>query len=246
MALAGCTGTTTTTVLAPASSPPGTLASAPPLAQVHDPDTVTGTLEGKTCRATGTPPYELPDPACTPGSFDPSITAAVLCMAGYTTASYRPPSSATTRFKYGQAYPAYGIPATEPTELDHLVSLELGGSNDATNLWPEPLLSPNPKDGIENRLHAWVCAPGLPAAQASGRLQAAQLAIAHDWVTALEILGVPGAPPLPSAPAAGNSDDLPSSPSPSPARSSTMDPHLTAAALLMAAEPSDRGAGRLA
>ncbi len=202
---------------APASGLPSTaspIATTPELTQVHDPGHVTGTLAGKTCHALGAPPYDLPDPACTPGSFDPAITAAILCAPSYRTGPYRPPSSATTKFKYGQAYPAYGIPPGEPTELDHLVSLELGGSNDATNLWPEPPPSPNPKDTVENKLHSWVCAKAIPAAQAQGRLDGAQQAIAADWITAEQVLGVPGAPPLPPAPPTDNGDDLPRSPSP--------------------------------
>jgi hypothetical protein len=183
------------------------IATNPEPTQVHDPGDVTGTLAGKTCHATGAPPYELPDPACTPGSYDPSITAAILCSPSYRTGPYRPSSSETTRFKYRQAYPAYGLPATAPAELDHLISLQLGGSNDATNLWPEPPPSPNPKDATEGRLHAWICAKGIPAAQAQGRLESAQQAIASSWITAEQVLGVPGAPPLPSAPASGNGDD---------------------------------------
>ena len=129
-----------------------------------------------------------------------------MCARGYTTATYRPPSAETTKFKYGEAYPAYGIPASEPAELDHLVSLELGGANASTNLWPEPPPSPNEKDKTEGKLHAWVCA--VSGAEAQGRLEAAQRAIAHNWVTAESVVGVPGAPPLPSAPAIDNSDDL--------------------------------------
>ena len=55
-------------------------------------------------------------------------------------------------------------------EIDHIVSLELGGSNDIVNLFPETL-NARPgyrvKDRLENRLHAMVCAGsiGLPAAQ---------------------------------------------------------------------------------
>lgn len=229
--LAGCTGggsTAPSFTASPSGLPSGVVpvAGPPPPTEVHDPGDVTGTLAGKTCQALGAPPYELPDPACTPGSYDPSITAAVLCSAAYRTGPYRPSSSETNRFKFGQAYPAYGLPPTEPAELDHLISLELGGSNDAANLWPEPPPSPNPKDSVENKLHAWVCAKGIPAAQQQGRLESAQQAVAADWITALAVLGVPGAPPLPSAPAADNGDDLggvagaprlPPSPSPSPA-----------------------------
>jgi hypothetical protein len=149
---------------------------------VHDPGRVTGTLTGP-CHARGSPPHQRPDPACTPGAYDPAITAAVLCARGYSTRAYRPPVTQTTRFKYEQAYPAYGLPSGTPTELDHLIPLELGGANDAANLWPEAGLVPNPKDTVETGLHDAVCAGTVT-------LAAAQRAIAADWVTAEQALGI--------------------------------------------------------
>ena len=115
------------------------------------------------------------------------------------------------------AYPAYGTPRSERTELDHLVPLELGGSNDATNLWPEYPPTPNPKDKVENALNAAVC---------EGRvsLTAAQDAIAADWLTAEKernILGeaTPRAPrdPVPgSAPWSGSLRFQPNMPGSAP------------------------------
>jgi hypothetical protein len=62
-------------------------------------------------------------------------------------------------------------------EVDHLISLELGGSNDIKNLWPEPYL-PRPgarqKDVLENWLHKQVCSGKMP-------LSDAQRMIATDW-----------------------------------------------------------------
>jgi hypothetical protein len=169
----------------PARSPGGTPAATgqAQLRPVHDPGQVTGALTG-TChyRDGG----QLPDPQCTPGSIDPAVTQAniqsTICRSGYTK-TVRPPSSQTSRFKYDQAYPAYGVPATTTTELDHLVSLELGGSNDARNLWPEQPPTPNPKDSVENRLHAAVCSGQVT-------LAATQRAIATNWTTALTTLGL--------------------------------------------------------
>jgi hypothetical protein len=129
---------------------------------------------------------QLPDPHCTPGSVDPAITQAdigsTICRPGYT-AKVRPPSSETSKAKYDVAYPAYGIPGRDTSELDHLVSLELGGSNDITNLWPEVGSLPNPKDKVENALHRAVC-------DGKVTLRAAQQAIASDWLTAEARLGL--------------------------------------------------------
>jgi hypothetical protein len=128
----------------------------------------------------------LPDPNCTPGAISPKITqdtlATTICKTGYTK-SIRPPASITKAEKranataYGHSGPLSG------TEYDHLVPLELGGDpNDPRNLWIEPGASPNPKDGVESRLHQLVCEGRVP-------LAAAQDAIAKDWTTAISVVG---------------------------------------------------------
>jgi hypothetical protein len=160
-------------LLTTAAAPTASAATYPALAQVHDPGHVTGTMRGRCyLRAGG----KLPDPRCTPGSFDPAMTKARLCAPGYRTSTYRPPSSQTSWAKYHVVEPAYGQHNVSG-ELDHLVPLELGGSNDMTNFWVEAGKIPNPKDAVENRLHAMVCAGTIS-------LHTAQLDIAHDWITA--------------------------------------------------------------
>jgi hypothetical protein len=154
-----------------------------PLLRVHDPRRVTGTITGH-CRYRDH--GQLPDPRCTPGAVDPNVTQAnlrsTICHPGYTR-TVRPSASVTDRFKYEVAYPAYGTPHAKKTELDHLVSLELGGANDAANLWPESPSTPNPKDKVENALHAAVCDGRV-------KLTAAQNAIASNWLTAERVLGL--------------------------------------------------------
>jgi len=91
------------------------------------------------------------------------------------------------------------------------VSLELGGSNDATNLWPEVPPSPNPKDQVEDTLHDAVC-----AGQVS--LAAAQNAIASDWMTAEARLGLGRPTPVaPGSPAGASTPPAASSRKPPPA-----------------------------
>ena len=41
--------------------------------------------------------------------------------------------------------------------IDHLIPLEVGGSNDITNLWPQRKGDAEQKDKLENELHARVC-----------------------------------------------------------------------------------------
>jgi hypothetical protein len=151
------------------------------LVRVHDPGQVTGTVSGPCHARDG---GRLPDRRCTPGAYDPAVTRAVLCSGGYSTDSYRPPESQTDAFKFSEAYPAYSIAAGTTSELDHLIPLELGGANDAANLWPEVGPLPNPKDHVENALHDAVCsgrvAPGT-APQASFN-NAGQAGCQREWL----------------------------------------------------------------
>ncbi len=123
----------------------------------------------------------LPDPRCSPGAVDAAVRQAniamTICRSGYT-ATVRPPTSVTEPFKLLDEK-AYGVYSGE---LDHLIPLELGGSSDAHNLWVEPGPIPNPKDTVENDLHAAVC---------RGRVSliTAQRLIATDWTTALAKVG---------------------------------------------------------
>jgi hypothetical protein len=142
----------------------------------------------------------LPDPSCTPGSVDPAVTQAnigsTICRSGYT-GTVRPPESQTEQFKFSVAEPAYRRSGVSG-ELDHLVPLELGGSNDATNLWVESGPLPNPKDAVENALNREVC---------DGRmsLRHAQVLIARNWLHAAAVAGqsagsAPAAQPPPAQP----------------------------------------------
>ncbi|GAA2684850.1 hypothetical protein [Streptomyces lunalinharesii] len=137
----------------------------------------------------------LPDPKCTPGATNPKVTPQTLtttiCRSGYTK-GIRPPVSITNREKAANAK-SYGYTGPlHDAEYDHLISLQLGGDpNDPRNIWVEPP-SPghrpgagpnNPKDGVENKLKAAVCAGRTDLAKA-------QQAIAHDWTTALSTVGL--------------------------------------------------------
>jgi hypothetical protein len=152
------------------------------LLAVHDPGKVTGTLTGP-CRTRDH--GMLPDPSCTPGAIDPAVTQAnigsTICRTGYT-ATVRPPESQTEAFKWHVAEPAYGQHDVSG-ELDHLVSLELGGANDARNLWVEAGPIPNPKDAVENALNQAVCDGKIT-------LRAAQQEIAKNWIKAAAALGI--------------------------------------------------------
>ena len=152
------------------------------LAAVHDPGEVTGTLTGPChTRDHGL----LPDRSCTPGAIDPAVTQAnigsTICRAGYTD-TVRPPEAQTEAFKWNEAEPAYGQHDVSG-ELDHLIPLELGGDNDAKNLWVEAGPIPNPKDAVENALNQAVCSGQIT-------LRAAQREIAGNWLKAAAALGI--------------------------------------------------------
>lgn len=116
-----------------------------------------------------------PDRACTPGAVFAGITAAKICVQGYSSGVRDVPE-----FEKKAVYKEYGIASHRPYayEVDHLVSLELGGSNSISNLWPEaasPLPGYHQKDRVENYLHQQVCAHQIT-------LQTAQVEISTEWL----------------------------------------------------------------
>ncbi len=124
-----------------------------------------------------------PDRHLTPGSLLSGSTLARICTSGYTR-TVRNVSAATRRSVF-QAYRIPYPPARGAYELDHLIPLELGGGNAATNLWPEPhhgVGSASVKDQLENHLHALICNGQLG-------LGTAQRAIVGDWHTAASTYG---------------------------------------------------------
>jgi hypothetical protein len=120
------------------------------------------------------------------------VGADQVCVSGYSS-SVRNVSTSTKNDVYAE-YHIYAH-TTGQYEVDHLIPLELGGSNDIKNLWPEPA-EPRPgfheKDQLENKLHALVCAGSLD-------LGTTQLAIRTNWWAAYvqyDLGGViPEAPP---------------------------------------------------
>ena len=130
----------------------------------------------------------LPDPSCTPGSYNPNVTQSnihsTICVSGWT-ATVRPPTSYTNPLKV-QGIAAYGYSDTNLSdyEEDHLVPLELGGApRDPGNLWPEPHYGTQTaytKDGVETKLKNAVCAGTIT-------LSAARSAIRTNWTTALQV-----------------------------------------------------------
>jgi hypothetical protein len=123
------------------------------------------------CQANG----PIQDKACTPGDIFPEATKEKICVPGYASSVRN-----VTQSTKNKVYAAYGVKTRKPGqyEVDHLVSLQLGGSNDISNLWPEPA-TPKPgfheKDRVENYLHDQICAGNISVRQA-------QIEIATNWL----------------------------------------------------------------
>lgn len=133
---------------------------------------------GARTRSRGCRRGALPDRRCSPGAYYSKLGAGVICSAGFHTSTIRnvPESEKhQVEIEYGMTPRSYG----HTIEIDHIVPLEIGGSNDIANLFPEPgsgTAGYRVKDRLENRLHDLVCAGALA-------LRTAQRAIAADWET---------------------------------------------------------------
>lgn len=120
-----------------------------------------------------------PDPKLTPGDTLP-VTAKEICVPGYAgqTRNVSPAEKKQVYQEYNLAYPQ----PLGSIEVDHLISLQLGGSNDIKNLWPEKA-DPKPgfheKDAVENYLHKQLCDGKMTLGQV-------QEAIRTDWYKVYE------------------------------------------------------------
>ena len=124
------------------------------------------------CRLRGS----LPDPACTPGGVLIASTEQI-CQPGYASSV-----SDVSQAQKEAVYAAYNITNTAPDsyQVDHLIPLSLGGSNEIANLWPQPA-APRPgyreKEALESYLRDQVCEGSLTLAEAQRRF-------AENWVDA--------------------------------------------------------------
>jgi hypothetical protein len=142
--------------------------------------------------ARGIPAADEPNRALSPGVAIPGVTATQICVSGYA-ASVRDVPESEKHAVYARYHTA-DVP--DAHEVDHLVSLELGGSNGLRNLWPEPYAGrwgARTKDQLENTLHDLVCNRTLS-------LRFAQHIEATNWVAAYRRyvspvpLATPGSP----------------------------------------------------
>lgn len=113
----------------------------------------------------------------TPGNVRTTSTTAVCTTRTSTVRNVSQATKTAVYAAYHRTYPQV-VYQHGRYEIDHLISLELGGSNAPSNLWPEvygDTWGAHVKDTLENALHKRVCAGKMT-------LSAAQRAIAHDWI----------------------------------------------------------------
>lgn len=129
----------------------------------------------------------LPDPNCTPGAINPTLTDTVLKDPAFRTGCVRndatSESQKTGTYKWYHAkHPRKNQGSTQTCELDHLVPLYLGGGDTLDNIWPQcgpPGVNLDDryfkeKDKVEYYL-------GRMVRDGSMDLATAQKGIAEDW-----------------------------------------------------------------
>lgn len=88
-----------------------------------------------------TPTYARPNPAFTPGRSSDIVVERHVTLG-----------------QKHRIYSRYGVPLVRRLRyvIDHLIPLELGGTNDDANLWPQPKAEAEVKDRDEDLLAAAV------------------------------------------------------------------------------------------
>ncbi len=131
--------------------------------------------------------YPLPDPECTPGATNPTVTTKVLRSPIWRTSCVRNGATSSAQKRsiyaaYGIVSPAHNVGKTQTCELDHLVPIESGGSDTLENIWPQcgPAKAPlskrwfKVKDQVENYVTREIKGGRIS-------LEDAQRGIAEDW-----------------------------------------------------------------
>jgi hypothetical protein len=145
-------------------------------------------------------PPLVPDARLTPGAVMQGVTVEQLCTKGYANVFHGgvrhvPPSEKKAVFiAYFGTVPAH----PGDYEIDHLVSLEIGGNNSISNLWPQPYnvktWNARTKDSLEDFMAAHVrqCLKTKGHTAATALLKEYQIAMMTSWTNAyVRYLGQP-------------------------------------------------------
>jgi hypothetical protein len=120
-----------------------------------------------------------PDKECTPGDIFEEVGTEQICVKGYSATVRNVPKSVKN-----SVYEMYGIPKDQRKffVIDHLISLQIGGTNEIPNLFPQRTtgkINSRTKDKIENFLKREVCKGNIT-------LKEAQRLIVDDWLAVYE------------------------------------------------------------
>jgi hypothetical protein len=114
--------------------------------------------------------YLLPSHAATPGEVR---TTSMEAVCSEHTRQFRHTTYAM-KLEVCREYGQENCPG-KAYEIDHLVSLEIGGADTVRNLWPQPIDQARVKDKLETHLRVLICSGQMTVA-------AAQHCIVDDWV----------------------------------------------------------------
>ena len=111
-----------------------------------------------------------PDPAKTPGDVFTNVTIEQITQKGYANVLHGGVRHVPEKVRRTVFIAYFGfVPETGhggstggrhsgDYEVDHLISLELGGSNDGKNLWPQSYLTCPWNSRVKDRLEDWMAA----------------------------------------------------------------------------------------
>jgi hypothetical protein len=109
---------------------------------------------------------KLPVPGQRYHAVTQATLGATVCVSGYT-ATIRPPVSYTSALKRWLLKDRHLAGDVGDYQLDHLISLELGGAPySTTNLWMQPIAQARRDDAFENQWHARLCQGALTLREA--------------------------------------------------------------------------------
>lgn len=128
-----------------------------------------------------------PDPVLTPGATNPTTTKEMVCRkGGYTNGKDAQGNWVRNvpEDKYRAVFKRYNITWVKGEfEVDHLIPLSLGGTNDITNLWPQSYktqpYNAHHKDKLEVKFRTMLCNGKISMSEAQDWMR-------RDWIGAYE------------------------------------------------------------